>query len=1128
MTKIIVSPWPRALVGALAIGALVASIRIVTQSAAVPIVTSVSPTFGAPGTMVTITGTNFGTDLNAGKIGWWGPFKTGVAPNNLIPGRPNARFIGNPVFTADGGGGFRSTATDYLEIPDGGAGGTYDWTSGAWSVQVNFAFPATPVWGSIDHFLLVSKGSFNQGTGWEVQVTNTMFQGKYQIMLESNHGVNKYNLISSYLVVPGTLNRALFICDAAGKGTWYVNGASGAPQTCAPTFSGATPLVVGRYSDQPAYASNFPITRVQIWNRALTATDAAVSTTTDPIPSTVTFNGVPAAPTSWTDTTITVPVPAGTTTGPVVVSVGGVASSGVTFSIPPSLTGLSPLEGAVGSIVTISGTNFGAAQGTGFVSFNGITAIPTSWSPASIQATVPAGATTGPVRVTTSAGLVSNPISYTVTSPPQAGAASLLDGKHGWWGPFRAAEPPTNRIAGKPNGVFVGQPAFTTDGGGAFVSTATDYLRVPDGAAGGTYDWTAGGWSAQVDFTFPSVPEFPNGPFLLLSKGSFAQGNGWELQVNDSTFQGKYQAQAIANRGTGNYRIVTSYLVAPGALNRALFVCDAAGSGTWYVNGTAGIPQPCAPAAAGPTDLIIGRYSDQPAYASNFPITRVQIWNRALTETESISSTTTDPDTAAVPPVIQSDTAFSISGTIAPASAGRGTIMTLGGAATATTVADSAGHYSFPSLANGTYAVMPGPGYTLTPASRTVTVAGANVNEVDFTVAVANPTYSITGTVTPDGAGATITLSETSQTTTADSAGAFLFAGMARGTYTVVPSKPGYAFAPGTRSVTINESNVVANFTATSGPTADRANSYDNAWKAAWVARARTLLRTPGKTDGFVLQIGDEMTRSPSYALWASQGQGQTAADSQVVAWVRAATWSVGHYDVTSKNGWYLAAAETTGQRGMTASIGLTPSTALSGCCNGGPVMPATSDPVAARQILTDLTYAGNMQIDTILSAFQDAQFAVVTFGTDPGNPQTLVGLTTIVDKLEAQRIVPILSTIPPQRDAGAHQQVVQLNDAIRTLARTRSLPLIDFYQEIVLRRPGTTWIGTLISSDGVTPSIAGAGYSTVANPYQPGGDPATSTTGEAATNVGYLLRSWLTIQKLKEVKLYVIDGINP
>ncbi|MBI4490136.1 MAG: IPT/TIG domain-containing protein [Deltaproteobacteria bacterium] len=49
--------------------------------------------------------------------------------------------------------------------------------------------------------------------------------------------------------------------------------------------------------------------------------------------STVTFNGTSATPTSWSATSIVVPVPTGATTGPVVVNVGGVASNGVTFTV---------------------------------------------------------------------------------------------------------------------------------------------------------------------------------------------------------------------------------------------------------------------------------------------------------------------------------------------------------------------------------------------------------------------------------------------------------------------------------------------------------------------------------------------------------------------------------------------------------------------------------------------------------------------------------------------------------------------------------------------------------------------------------------------------------------------------
>jgi len=49
--------------------------------------------------------------------------------------------------------------------------------------------------------------------------------------------------------------------------------------------------------------------------------------------STVTFNGVAATPSSWSDTSIAVPVPAGSITGNVVVTVNGVASNGMPFTV---------------------------------------------------------------------------------------------------------------------------------------------------------------------------------------------------------------------------------------------------------------------------------------------------------------------------------------------------------------------------------------------------------------------------------------------------------------------------------------------------------------------------------------------------------------------------------------------------------------------------------------------------------------------------------------------------------------------------------------------------------------------------------------------------------------------------
>src|SRR6202007_3310366 len=135
--------------------------------------------------------------------------------------------------------------------------------------------------------------------------------------------------------------------------------------------------------------------------------------------STVKFNGTTATPTSWSATSIVAPVPAGATTGNVVVTVGGVTSNGVSFTVTvagPSVTSVNPTSGAVGTPVTITGANFGATQGTSTVKFNGIAATPTSWSATSIGVPVPAGATTGNVAVTVG-GAASNGVSFTVTVP---------------------------------------------------------------------------------------------------------------------------------------------------------------------------------------------------------------------------------------------------------------------------------------------------------------------------------------------------------------------------------------------------------------------------------------------------------------------------------------------------------------------------------------------------------------------------------------------------------------------------------------------------------------------------------------------------------------------------------------
>ncbi len=83
---------------------------------------------------------------------------------------------------------------------------------------------------------------------------------------------------------------------------------------------------------------------------------------------------------------------------------------------------------------------------------------------------------------------------------------------------------------------------------------------------------------------------------------------------------------------------------------------------------------------------------------------------------------------------------FSISGSISPSTAGNGTLMTLGGSASATTNVVS-GNYSFTGLLNGSYTVTPtNSAYTFTPPSQSVIVNGSSMPGINFSGQAAPPT----------------------------------------------------------------------------------------------------------------------------------------------------------------------------------------------------------------------------------------------------------------------------------------------------------------------------------------------------------------------------------------------------
>ena len=156
---------------------------------------------------------------------------------------------------------------------------------------------------------------------------------------------------------------------------------------------------------------------------------------------------------------------------------------------------------------------------------------------------------------------------------------------------------------------------------------------------------------------------------------------------------------------------------------------------------------------------------------------------------------------------------YTISGIISGAG-GQGATLTLSGAANATTAANFFGQYSFAGLGAGNYTITPAnSGYAFTPGSLNVTIGSSNLTE-NFNSAVQN--YTISGTITgPVVSGITVRLTGSANaSTTTNAAGAYAFS-EPNGRYTVTPSLVGYVFNPASQAVTVNGSNVGANFSST-------------------------------------------------------------------------------------------------------------------------------------------------------------------------------------------------------------------------------------------------------------------------------------------------------------------------
>jgi hypothetical protein len=356
-------------------GAILAGFKVSAGVAAKPNITSLSPATGAVGTPITITGTNFGAAVGTVSFNGLAGIPSSWSTTRVVVPVPGGATTGNVVLTDPG-------------VPSNGVLFTVT-TPDTTPPLVTITSPANNATVSGTATLLASA-------------TDNVAVASVQFKLD---GANAGAVILS---APYTLALAT---SALSNGNHVLTALATDTSGNAATSASVT-VSVNNTTSAPSITSLNPTSGLVGLVITVSGADFGAAQGT----STVKFNGTTATPTTWSATSVVVPVPAGATTGNVVVTVGSTASNGVSFTVTapaPSITSLNPIIGLVGASVTITGVNFGATQGTSTVKFNGTTATATSWGAASVVVLVPAGASTGNVVVTVGAA-TSNGLGFSI------------------------------------------------------------------------------------------------------------------------------------------------------------------------------------------------------------------------------------------------------------------------------------------------------------------------------------------------------------------------------------------------------------------------------------------------------------------------------------------------------------------------------------------------------------------------------------------------------------------------------------------------------------------------------------------------------------------------------------------
>ena len=425
--------------------------------AAAPTITNFSPASGPIGTTVTITGTNFSTTIASDTVKFHGTTAsiTSATTTQIVAVVPAGTTTGTIAVTVGTAGTATSSSSFTVTTPTitsftpGSAGigasvtitgtnysttpannivkfnGTQATVTSATATQLITTVPTGTTTGKITVVVLSSPAATSSATfTLLLNPTITSFTptsggvGTSVTITGTNFSATKANDTIKFNGTLATVTSATATQLVAAVPTGATTGTISVAVANVPTVatSSATFTVI-----PPPTISGFSPTSGPI---GTTVTITGTNFVATPLTSnTVKFNGKQATVSSASTTQLVVTVPTGTTSGAVTVTVSNMTATGASYTVttPPTITSFSPLNGAVGTTVTVVGTNYSATAINDSMSFNGVSATISTATTTHLTALVPDTATTGPISVSVvGGGSVTSTTNYTVTTPPLA------------------------------------------------------------------------------------------------------------------------------------------------------------------------------------------------------------------------------------------------------------------------------------------------------------------------------------------------------------------------------------------------------------------------------------------------------------------------------------------------------------------------------------------------------------------------------------------------------------------------------------------------------------------------------------------------------------------------------------